>query len=124
MRALSSMLVLAAAGAVALTGTPAHADDVNLAARVQPGEEVFLTSELVPGAQYKGKVLVKLDTNNVPVKIRISNCRGRYIGSLPIAANDHAAYVVASTPQPAQCIRYRVKNLGDTTSAITGTGYF
>ncbi|MER6177144.1 hypothetical protein [Streptosporangium sp. NPDC001681] len=124
MRALSSMLVLAAAGAVALTGTPAHADDVNLSARVQPGEEVFLTPELVPGRQYNGNVLVKLDNNSVPVKVKVGNCRGRYIGSVPIAANDHAAYVAANTPQPAQCIRYRVKNMGDTTAAITGTGYF
>ncbi|MGC5011281.1 hypothetical protein ACLQ2R_11000 [Streptosporangium sp. DT93] len=124
MRALSSMLVLAAAGAVILTGTPAHADDVNLAARVQPGEEVFLTPELVPAAQYNGNVLIKLDNNDVPVKIKIGNCRGRYIGTLPIAANDHAAYVAASTTPPAQCIRYRVKNMGNTPAAITGTGYF
>lgn len=100
MRALSSMLVLAAAGAVALTGTPAHADDVNLSARVQPGEEVFLTPELVPGNQYNGNVLVKLDNNSVPVKVKVSNCRGRYIGTVPIAANDHAPYVAASTPSP------------------------
>ncbi|MFI6511541.1 hypothetical protein ACIBCT_28360 [Streptosporangium sp. NPDC050855] len=124
MRALSSMLVLAAAGAAILTGTPAHADDVNLAARVQPGEEVFLTPELVPAAQYNGNVLIKLDNNSVPVKIKIGNCRGRYIGTLPIAANDHAAYVAASTTPPAQCIRYRVKNMGNTPAAITGTGYF
>jgi hypothetical protein len=124
MRALSSMLVLAAAGAAILTGTPAHADDVNLAARVQPGEEVFLTPELVPAAQYNGNVLIKLDNNSVPVKVKIGNCRGRYIGTLPIAANDHAAYVAASTTPPAQCIRYRVKNMGDTPAAITGTGYF
>ncbi|GAA3418493.1 hypothetical protein [Streptosporangium vulgare] len=79
---------------------PAHADDVNLAARVQPGEEVFLTPELVPAAQYNGNVLVKLDTNSVPVKVKIANCRGRYIGTVPIAANDHAAYVAASTSRP------------------------
>ncbi|MER6829281.1 hypothetical protein [Streptosporangium sp. NPDC000563] len=124
MRALSSMLVLAAAGAVALTGTPAHADDVNLAARVQPGEEVFLTPELVPGARYGGNVLVKLDENSVPVKVKIGNCRGRYVGSVPIAANDHAAYVAATTTPPAQCIRYRVKNMGNQPAAITGTGYY
>ncbi|MEU8204632.1 hypothetical protein [Streptosporangium sp. NPDC049046] len=124
MRALSSMLVLAAAGAVALTGTPAHADDVNLAARVQPGEEVFLTPELVPGARYGGNVLVKLDENSVPVKVKIGNCRGKYVGSVPIAANDHAAYVAATTTPPAQCIRYRVKNMGNQPAAITGTGYY
>ncbi|WP_344898202.1 hypothetical protein [Streptosporangium longisporum] len=47
MRALSSMLVLAAAGAAILTGTPAT-PTTSTWPRGCSGEEVFLTPELVP----------------------------------------------------------------------------
>ncbi|ACZ85470.1 hypothetical protein [Streptosporangium roseum] len=124
MRVLSSTAALTAAGIVAVTGVPAHADAVNLGATVQPGAEVFLTEELVPTAPYKGKVLVKLENNGVPAEIKISNCRGRYLGAVSIIANDHAPYVAADPDTAPACIRFKVKNLGTTPATIVGAGYF
>ncbi|GAA3426745.1 hypothetical protein ACWDTT_30405 [Streptosporangium sandarakinum] len=175
MRALSSMIALAAAGIVAVTGTAAHADSVNLRARVMPGQEVMLTPELMPTAAYRGNVLVKLENNNVPTEVRVANCRGRSIGKVEIAPNDHAPRVAATLSRravrnlgrtdqddaaqsgPAQtdtrgatqtdtqgasrtaardaqtaprthlaqsCLRFKVKNLGQTPAVIKGIGYF
>ncbi|MFF0306197.1 hypothetical protein ACFYSC_02150 [Streptosporangium sp. NPDC004379] len=176
MRALSSMIALAAAGIVAVTGTAAHADSVNLRARVMPGQEVMLTPELVPTAAYRGNVLVKLENNDVPTEVRVANCRGRSIGKVEIAPNDHAPRVAATLSRravrslartdrddavqsgPAQtddtqgatqtdtqgasrtasrdvqantrarlaqsCLRFKVKNLGQTPAVIKGIGYF
>ncbi|MEU6738601.1 hypothetical protein [Streptosporangium sandarakinum] len=175
MRALSSMIALAAAGIVAVTGTAAHADSVNLRARVMPGQEVMLTPELMPTAAYRGNVLVKLENNTVPTEVRVANCRGRSIGKVEIAPNDHAPRVAATLSRravrnlgrtdqddaaqsgPAQtdtrgatqtdtqgasrtaardaqaaprahlaqsCLRFKVKNLGQTPAVIKGVGYF
>ncbi|MDP9861555.1 MULTISPECIES: hypothetical protein [Streptosporangium] len=124
MRALSSTLALAAAAIVAVTGPAAHADAVNLGATVQAGGEVFLTEGLVPTAPYKGKVLVKLENNTVPVEIKIGNCRGRYLGAVTIAADDHAPYVAADLDTVPSCIRFRMKNLGTSPATVTGAGYF
>ncbi|MFG1751359.1 hypothetical protein [Streptosporangium sandarakinum] len=175
MRALSSMIALAAAGIVAVTGTAAHADSVNLRARVMPGQEVMLTPELMPTAAYRGNVLVKLENNSVPTEVRVANCRGRSIGKVEIAPNDHAPRVAATLSRravrnlgrtdqddaaqsgPAQtdtrgatqtdtqgasrtaardaqatprthlaqsCLRFKVKNLGQTPAVIKGIGYF
>ncbi|WP_433254830.1 hypothetical protein ACQPYK_13530 [Streptosporangium sp. CA-135522] len=124
MRVLSSTFALVAAGAVVMAGGVAHADAVNLGATVQPGAEVFLAEALVPTAPYKGKVLVKLENNSVTTEIKIGNCRGRYLGVVTIAADDHAPYVAADLDTVPSCIRYRVKNLGTTPATIAGAGYF
>ena len=123
MRILSSTLALVASGMVALAGT-AHADAVNLNATVKPGAEVFLSRTLAPTAPYKGHVLVKLENNTEPTEVKVANCRGRYVGTVSIPANDHAAHVAAGDSPAPHCIRFRVKNTGDQPATITGAGYF
>ncbi|WP_326821136.1 hypothetical protein OHA77_08780 [Streptosporangium sp. NBC_01639] len=124
MRALTSMVALAAAGIVVVTGVSARADTVNLGATILPGAEVFLAKGLVPTAPYKGKVLVKLENNTVPTEVKIGTCKGRYIGAVTIVANDHAPYVAADPDTAPACIRFKVKNLGTTPATIAGAGYF
>ncbi|MEW9532438.1 hypothetical protein [Microbispora sp. NPDC049125] len=124
MRQSSAIVGLAMAGLVLAASTPAHAATFTLTATVNPGAEIFLTPELAPTAIYKGNVLVKLDQNPGPVEIKIGNCKGQYLGTVPIAAGDHAAYVAAAVGAPPACIRYRVRNPGTTPVTISGFGYY
>ncbi|MEV8630376.1 hypothetical protein AB0395_01850 [Streptosporangium sp. NPDC051023] len=123
MRTLPSMVALVAAGVVVMAGT-ANADSVNLSATVNPGDATFLSPQLAPTAPYKGHVLVKLENNTEPTEVKIINCRGRSIGKVAIPANDHAAYVAATDSPAPECVRFRLKNVGDAPVTVTGAGYF
>ncbi|MFF5213075.1 hypothetical protein [Streptosporangium sp. NPDC000396] len=127
MRALSSMFALMAAGVVIATGAPAHADSVKLKMTVEPGAEVTFTPELVPTPAYRGDILVTLRNNSVPTVVKVDTCKGKRLGKVAIAADDHMPHVVLSGATPASspsCFRFSVKNLGDTPATIAGTGYF
>ncbi|GHH63273.1 hypothetical protein GCM10017673_03840 [Streptosporangium violaceochromogenes] len=128
-RILSSTvaLVACAMGAMAGAAGTAHADSVNLTATVNPRAEVFLSRTLTPTAPYKGHVLVKLENNSQPTRVKVSNCRGRRIGMVAIPANDHDAHVVSGDlgNMPARaCIRFRLRNVGDEPVTVAGAGYF
>ncbi|MEV4090626.1 hypothetical protein [Streptosporangium saharense] len=123
MRTLSSLAALATAALVVLPGT-AHADSANLNATVEPGAEVFLSSQLTPTAAYRGNVLVRLKGNSQPTEVKVNDCHGRSLGKVAIPAGDHAAYVAAAESQVPECVRLKIKNVGDAPVTVTGASYF